>query len=174
MALSYAPHRLPTSDDLAGLRNIVRRRASSRMNEFDVEDLAADFMVSAVVTASRPGKTAPIAVMARAYAAKSADRYKRASQAATTTQKTLAVETEASGFSRAALNVEAAQDQYLGGAVRHVLAALPRECARVLWMCDAEGATLKEAAIALNMPIATTHRRLAEARAAFRKVWTAE
>jgi RNA polymerase sigma factor (sigma-70 family) len=153
-----------TSEHLAMLRSIVKRNASTTLSKDHRDDIAGEILLSACVTASRPGSSASIAQIAFSYAklpsyySTVAERMAKVAEKDPTTY-----EWTDSAVSNATLSVD----------VRNVLSGLDPASRQIIWLCDVEGLTLSETATILGISTTTAHRRLEQAQNDFKAAWTA-
>ena len=153
-----------TSDHLAKLKAVVRRKASAELGIADVEDITGEILLSACVTAASADATVPVAALAFNYAALSSyytDARKAA--AAVADEDPMSYEWGSGNSDTATLSVE----------IRHVLYSLSPISRTIIWMCDVEGMTLSESATMLGVSTATAYRRLQQAHEEFRAAWNA-
>ena len=163
---------------MAQLRAVVARRSSSLLNSAEVEDIVSTIISAAVVRASKPDATQDVATIAFAYA-RHTNYYQRAKEQAVDLRMAMAAarndeDSDADDEGADDFPDKAEEDDLAERAtVRSVERSLPKNLARVLWLCDAEGHTLSEASETLGVPVPTLHRHLRAARVAFKAAWAA-
>lgn len=153
-----------TTDDLATLHALVKRNASATLTKTDRDDIAGEILLSACVTASRPGTSATIAQLAFGYA-KMASYYASAAErkAAVAEKDPTTFEWTDSTMVNATLSVE----------IRNVLSGLDPASRQIIWLCDVAGLTLSETATMLGVATSTAGRRLEKAHNDFKAAWSA-
>lgn len=153
---------------LAKLRAVIRCRSPHFLNEAEIDDVMSKILTDAAVTAAKAESTQDLATIAFAYARHS-NYYSRAREFAEDLRRGMA-ESAREGYAEKAAS---SHDPTTQIAVRSVLRGLPPHLARALWLCDAEGYTLAEAATMLGVPLSTLNRQRVTARRMFTTAWAA-
>lgn len=158
-----------TAEKYKKLETVVRQRSSAYMNKAEVEDIVQTIVKDATIAAAKPHATADVATIAFAYARDKTSYYQRARAQAVDHRMAMALNAEVGNE----FENPNSTDFTRSIDVRAVLRSLPKDLARVLWLCDAVGHTLMQASDMLGVPVATLHRRRAQAREAFKAAWVA-
>jgi len=164
-----------TADDIDKLRSIVYRKTSAFLSKEDREDIVSHILEDAVNASLKSGE--PIKVAVFSLATKYTSYYVRPLDAVMEVERNR-YSTEVLGHDEEGGEVTAAEpanpvDFTDSVTVNQMIDQLPPVAQLVLVAADMEHDTVVEIAADLDIPRATVHRRLKEARALMADLWMA-